>query len=84
MNLSQANAFPAHRGNMEYFCLGCSQRYGMDELHYTCPKCGGVFLLEDKNFDRLRETSGEEWRDVFDLRAAAKRQALRGIFRFMN
>lgn len=82
MNLSQANAFPAHRGNMEYFCLGCSQRYGMDELHYTCPKCGGVFLLEDKNFDRLRETSGEEWRDVFDFRAAAKRQALRGIFRF--
>lgn len=82
MNLQTANQFPAYRGVMEYFCLGCNQRYGMDELHYTCPKCSGVFLLEDKNFDQLRETKGQEWRDIFDSRAAAKRQALRGIFRF--
>ena len=74
--------FPAYRGNMEYFCLGCNQRYGMDELHYTCPKCGGVFLLNDLNFEQLRATSGQAWRDKFDLRAASKRQSLRGIFRF--
>ncbi|MBQ4133366.1 MAG: threonine synthase [Desulfovibrionaceae bacterium] len=67
---------------MEYFCLGCGQRYGMDELHYTCPSCGGVFLLEDKNFNALKEKSGQEWQELFDMRAAAKRQALRGVFRF--
>ena len=74
--------FPAYRGNMEYFCLGCNQRYGMDELHYTCPKCGGVFLLNDLNFEKLRQINGQAWRGTFDMRAASKRQSLRGIFRF--
>ncbi len=76
------DTFPAYRGNMEYACLGCNQRYGMNELHYTCPKCGGVFLLHDLNFEQLRETNAKAWRDKFDLRAASKRHALRGIFRF--
>ena len=76
------NAFPSHRGRMEYFCLGCGQRHDVGELHYTCPKCGGVFLLQDMDFDALRETPGSAWRDIFDARAATKRHALRGIFRF--
>ena len=74
--------FPGHRGRMEYFCLGCNARFSIDELHYTCPECGGVFLLEDLEFDRLRETPGQEWREIFDTRAGAKRTALRGVFRF--
>ena len=74
--------FPKYRGTLEYFCLGCGERYGSDELHYTCPKCGGVFLLEDTTFDELKKSSGAEWRRIFDERAATKNTALRGIFRF--
>lgn len=74
--------FPSYRGRMEYFCLGCGKRYPTDQLHYTCPECGGVFLLEDLNFAELKKTSGEEWRAIFDERAGSKNTALRGIFRF--
>lgn len=77
-----ATPFPLHRGRMEYFCLGCGKRYGIDELLYTCPECGGVFLLEDIDFDKLRERSGAQWRELFDARAGEKRAFLRGIFRF--
>lgn len=77
-----AQSFPEYRGHMEYVCLGCNSRYGIDELHYTCPSCGSVFLLEDKNFTELEKTSGQAWQDLFDLRAATKNPALRGIFRF--
>ncbi|WP_022661631.1 pyridoxal-phosphate dependent enzyme [Paucidesulfovibrio longus] len=77
-----ANAFPTYRGRMEYSCLGCGRRFPIDELLYTCPDCGGVFLLENLDFDKLKETSGAEWRALFDARAASKNTALRGIFRF--
>jgi threonine synthase len=77
-----AQIFPEYRGHMEYVCLGCDGRYDIDELHYTCPSCGSVFLLEDKNFAELEKTSGQAWRNLFDLRAATKNPALRGIFRF--
>ncbi|MDR1125984.1 MAG: threonine synthase [Deltaproteobacteria bacterium] len=77
-----SNQFPEYRGNMEYYCLGCDSRHGIDELLYTCPRCGSVLLLEDKNFDSLKNKSGREWRELFDNRAACKRDALRGIFRF--
>ena len=80
--MHDANIFPAYRGTMEYACLGCGKRLPMDELHYTCPACKGVFLLENLKFSDLAETSPEEWRERFDARAASKRPALRGIFRF--
>lgn len=80
--MREANAFPIYRGEMEYVCLGCQARYPIDELHYTCPECRGVFLLEDTRFSELEKTSGQAWRDLFDLRAATKNPALRGIFRF--
>jgi threonine synthase len=67
---------------MEYFCLGCNARFSINELHYTCPECGGVFLLEDTTFDSLKQRSGQEWRELFDARAMSKDSALRGIFRF--
>jgi len=74
--------FPSYRGRMEYFCLDCGKRYPADELYYTCPECGGVFLLDNLDFDKLKETSGHEWRTIFDQRAATKNTALRGVFRF--
>ncbi len=77
-----SNAFPTYRGRMEYFCLGCNEAFSIEKLHYTCPKCRGVFLLRDNSFDILKKTSGEKWRDKFDNRAATKENTLRGIFRF--
>ena len=62
--------FPAYRGNMHYSCLGCGKTHGIDSLLYTCPECGEVLLLEDAGFDRLKQTSGAEWRTIFDARAA--------------
>ncbi len=80
--MHEANVFPDYRGHLEYVCLGCKQRLPMDELHYTCPSCKGVFLLEDGKFASLAETAPQVWRERFDARAASKRPALRGIFRF--
>lgn len=74
--------FPVYRGRMEYVCLGCGARFDISELHYTCPSCGGVFLLTDTTFDSLKKTSGAKWREIFDRRAASKNPALRGVFRF--
>ena len=74
--------FPAYRGRMEYVCLDCGGRHPGDSLLYTCPQCGGVFLLENLDFDKLKERSGAEWRDLFDARSASRSTALRGIFRF--
>jgi len=33
-------------------------------------------------FDKLKERSGAEWRELFDARSASRSTALRGIFRF--
>ncbi len=77
-----ADVFPAYRGTMQYHCLNCGARHGIDELLYTCPSCGEVLLLEDTGFDRLKQTPGEAWREIFDSRAATKKSSLRGIFRF--
>jgi threonine synthase len=80
--MKSLTAFPNYRGEMEYVCLGCQARYPIDELHYTCPTCKGVFLLEDTRFDELKNVSGRDWQEIFDQRAATKNSALRGIFRF--
>jgi len=75
--------FPAYRGSMEYVCLACGKRYPGDSLLYTCPDCGGVFLLEDTTAETLRERGDSAyWRGVFDARAASRRNALRGVFRY--
>ena len=78
----QKDAFPSYRGRLEYVCLSCGARFPGDSLLYTCPHCGGVFLLENLDFAQLKATSGQEWRDIFDKRAATHNPKLRGIFRF--
>jgi threonine synthase len=67
---------------MEYVCQQCGARYSGRELHYTCPECKGVFLLEDVSFEQLMTAEGPVWRETFDRRAMSKHPALRGIFRF--
>ncbi|MBQ7617501.1 MAG: threonine synthase [Desulfovibrio sp.] len=74
--------FPSYRGRLEYVCLGCGARRPYDSLLYTCPDCGGVFLLENLDFGKLAEIKGLAWRDVFDRRATTAKTALRGIFRY--
>ena len=80
--MQPADRFPAERGRMEYFCLGCGVRRPIEVLLYTCPDCGGTLLLEDRDFDRLKKQSAAYWRGVFDARCASRNKALRGIFRF--
>ena len=82
MKTASSQGFPEYRAIMQYRCLGCGKNYGIEELLYTCPSCGGVLRLDDNTFYILQKRSGEEWRSIFDARAADKRLALRGIFRF--
>ncbi len=77
-----ATEFPAYRGRMLYRCLGCGAERSITELLYTCPGCGGVFILEDAEFERLAAMDGAAWRARFDDRAASKRPATAGVFRF--
>ncbi len=74
--------FSTYRANMQYHCLGCDSYFSIDELLYTCPKCNSVFLLENMDFDKLKEKTGEEWRKIFDERRLSNTKAYRGIFRF--
>lgn len=74
--------FPQERHSMEYVCTNCNTHHGVDELLYTCPKCDGVLLLEDRDFDTWKERSPEEWRALFDSRCSTRKTALKGIFRF--
>ncbi len=76
------NGFPSRRAAMQYVCTACGARYGTDEPLYTCPACGGVFLLEDLAFDDMAEAGPAFWRELFDARRATRRTALRGVFRF--
>ena len=82
LSQSAPECFPTWRGRMEYVCLGCGARYAGDSLLYACPQCKGVFLLDDLDFDRLKERTGAQWRTLFDARAATRVTALRGIFRY--
>ncbi len=75
-------SFPTYRADMQYHCLSCDKYFSVDELLYTCPNCGHVFLLENKNYAELKKTKGKEWRSLFDSRKATNEDALRGIFRF--
>jgi threonine synthase len=80
--MNPADRFPAERGRMEYFCLGCGARRPIEELLYTCPDCGEVLWLEDVDFARLKKQDAAHWRKLFDARCASRNRALRGIFRF--
>ncbi|MBN2124908.1 MAG: threonine synthase [Deltaproteobacteria bacterium] len=73
---------PAPAGDMRYRCLGCGEETGIDRLLYTCPSCGKVLLLFDRNFDRIEEVGGKRWRDIFDYRRMLNHQSLKGIFRY--
>ena len=73
---------PEPKGDMSYRCLGCQGDFGIDDLLYTCPDCGSILLLHDKNFDRIKELGGKRWRQIFDYRRMLNHQSLKGVFRY--
>jgi len=73
---------PAPDGEMVYRCLECGAEFAITELLYTCPRCRGLFMLEDKNAARLAERDGSFWRRLFDYRRMLNLPALSGIFRY--
>ena len=52
----------------EFRCIaGCDERYPLDEIVYKCKKCGNLLEVHH-DMDRLRETSGDDWKKLFDGR----------------
>ena len=71
---------PKHKGDQIYRCLACGREYGIKELLYTCPSCGQVFLIHDRDFDQLKQIDGAIWRKIFDYRKMLSIPALKGIY----
>jgi threonine synthase len=78
----RSRVLPQHAGKLIYRCLDCGREYGIEELLYVCPECGQVLLIEDLNFDQLKNVSGREWQRIFDFRKLLNIPALKGIYRF--
>ncbi|MFO8086070.1 MAG: threonine synthase [Desulfobacterales bacterium] len=73
---------PKLEGELFYRCLGCGREHGIEKLLYTCPECGKVLLIFDRNFDRLKQIPGKTWRLIFDYRKMTNIPALKGIYRY--
>ena len=73
---------PKPEGDLVYRCLECGAEYDISQLLYTCPKCQGLFLLEDRAADRLSQKPGAFWRRLFDYRKMLNIPALKGIHLF--
>ncbi|MDR1039638.1 MAG: threonine synthase [Deltaproteobacteria bacterium] len=76
----RGSILPAPGGDLRYDCLKCGGSFPPDALHYVCPSCGGLLLLEDHAEDRLLSRDGTWWRKLFDYRLMSNVQALRGVF----
>jgi len=72
--------YPQTRGEMLYRCLSCNKEFSIKQLLYTCPECKGLLLLENKDFERIKEIGGEKWRAIFDYRKMLNSPPLKGIF----
>jgi threonine synthase len=72
---------PEPKGDLYYRCLQCAEEFDIQELLYTCTKCGGVLLLENKDHSH-RRIPGKTWQEIFDYRRMLNIEALKGIFRY--
>jgi len=73
---------PKAESKMIYRCLGCNMEFGIKKLLYTCPDCGQVLLIYDKNFKRLKKINGKTWQKIFDYRKMLTIPSLKGIYRY--
>jgi threonine synthase len=78
----QPRLIPEPGGKYVYRCLGCEREYGIETLLYTCPRCKSVLLIHDEHWERLKETPGPLWRDIFDYRSMLTDASLTGIYRY--
>ena len=78
----RTHLIPEPGGELAYRCLGCRAEHGMESLLYTCPDCGSVLLIHDRQFDRLKAFDGEHWQRIFDYRRMLKIPAVKGIYRY--
>jgi len=76
------NILPQHKGELIYRCLRCEREFGIEKLLYTCPECGQVLLISDRNFNLLKKIDGKTWRSIFDYRKMLTIPALKGIYRY--
>jgi threonine synthase len=74
--------FPEVKGRIVYKCLSCEKTFGIDTLLYTCPECRQVLMLNDLDFNRLKEIPGKTWHQIFDYRKMVNIPALKGIYRY--
>jgi threonine synthase len=56
----------AHHVQLRCFA-GCDERYPLDEVIYTCRKCGSLLDVEH-DVDALRDRSAAAWMNLFDRR----------------
>jgi len=73
---------PPVRGDLVYRCLGCGRTHPIEKLLYTCPDCRRVLMIEDRNFDILKDIAPALWHRIFDFRKTLSRPALKGIYCF--
>lgn len=73
---------PKVSGTYVYRCLSCQGTFDVGRLLYTCPDCRSVLMIEDRDWERLKQTPGPQWRRIFDYRAMIQEPALKGIYRF--
>ena len=78
----QPHLIPEPSGELVYRCLGCPAEHGIESLLYTCPDCGSVLLIHDRQFDRLKTIDGEHWQRIIDYRRMLKIPAVKGIYRY--
>lgn len=73
---------PKAEGRLLYRCLNCRTVHSIEKLLYTCPECGQVLLLQDPEFDRLKQIDGALWHRIFDYRRMLDLPSLAGIYRY--
>ena len=78
----QPHLVPQPSGKLVYGCLGCGARFDIHKLLYTCPDCGQVLMIEDRQFERLKKIPAPLWHQIFDYRRMLTLPALKGIYRF--
>lgn len=78
----RSHILPEPSGEYFYRCVSCGEEHGIADLLYVCPKCRGVLMIEDREWNRLKAIPGHKWRQIFDYRSMVTEPALRGIYRF--
>jgi threonine synthase len=65
--MTDAN-MPEVQGSLAYSCIGCGVEYDIYDFVYTCPECGSLLKIKNRNFDEYRKISPQRWKEIFDSR----------------